>query len=239
MGIKPRGAGAVMASRAAADLFAADDEDARLDYFPTPPWAARAGAELVLGLDPPPDDGHPGWTCWEPACGAGHMVHGLGDYFASVRATDIADRGGGYGIGDFLDHSADDLEPVDWVLTNPPFKDAEAFIRLGMRRAQRGVAMLCRLAFVETMERHRLFTQDHPLTAMAVFCERPAMIKGRWDPDASTATAYAWFVFLKTAPVPFRPALTWIAPGTRKRLTRASDFARFAPRAKPPSDLFE
>lgn len=229
---KPKGAGSVMASRAAQDLFA-DDEELKLDYFPTPPWAGRAGAELVLGIDPG------NWSCWEPACGAGHMVHALSDYFAEVRATDIVDRGGGYGLADFLDPAADDLPAVDWIITNPPFKDAEAFVRLGLRRARRGVAVLCRLAWVETEGRFQLFTEDHPLTAMAVFCERPAMVKGRWDPEASTATAYAWFLFSRTCAVPLHPALTWIAPGTKAALTRPSDFTRFAPHLAPPPSLFD
>jgi hypothetical protein len=68
----PFGGNAVMSSRVAT----APDE---LDYFPTPPWAARAGAELIKRLDPAAR------SCWEPACGQGHMAHGLADYFAEVR----------------------------------------------------------------------------------------------------------------------------------------------------------
>ena len=42
--------------------------DGVLDYFPTPPWAARAGGELIRRLDPPAR------TCWEPACGDGAFL---------------------------------------------------------------------------------------------------------------------------------------------------------------------
>jgi hypothetical protein len=42
--------------------------------------------------------------------------------------------------------------------------------------------------------------RDRPPTLYAPFVERVPMVKGRWDPGASTATSYAWFVWRK-APV--------------------------------------
>jgi hypothetical protein len=42
----------------------------------------------------------------------------------------------------------------------------------------------------------RLFS-DRPPTAYAPFAERVPIVRGRWDPDASTATSYAWFVWHK------------------------------------------
>jgi hypothetical protein len=61
---------------------------------------------------------------------------------------------------------------------------------------------------------------------IAQFVERVPIVKGRWDPDASSATAYAWFVW--------RPSVTgetifrWIPPGRRTVLARPDDRARFA-----------
>ena len=73
--MKPSDARNVMASRA--------EPPGALDFFPTPPWAARAGGELIQRLDPG------AWNCWEPACGQGHMAHGLLDYFeAGVFSSD-------------------------------------------------------------------------------------------------------------------------------------------------------
>jgi hypothetical protein len=67
---------------------------------------------------------------------------------------------------------------------------------------------------------------------IAPFVERVPMVKGRWDPDASTATCYAWFVWVRdTAPrAPF-----WIPPGCRTALTRADDRQRFAAWTLSPS----
>lgn len=216
--VLPMGHTAVMAGRVAT-------ETGDLDYFPTPPWAGRAGGELIQAIDP----GH--WTAWEPACGEGHLAHGLQDYFASVAATDVFD----YGFGEvlnFLDPDGwipatpGDAQRPDWIVTNPPFKLGEAFIRAAWPRARRGVAMLLRLQFIEGGRRHALFTQDCPLTVLAPFSERVPMVKGRWDPDASSATAYAWFVFSKVAPTA-PPAVHLIPPGSKDRLTRPGDLARF------------
>lgn len=213
----PGGHTSVMAGRQATG-------EGELDYFPTPPWPARAGGELIGRIDPLPG------TCWEPACGGGHMAHGLADYFDEVFVTDIHDHGHGQGGVDFLDpDSAPDgvgvADCFDWIVTNPPFKDGEAFVRRAMSIARRGVAMLLRLSFLEGAGRHQLLHVDHPLTVVAPFAERVPMVKGRWDPDASSATAYAWFIWVKGAAG--APIVMPIAPGARTRLTRASDRVRF------------
>ena len=47
------------------------------------------------------------------------MVGVLRESFAAVAASDIADYGEGYGVGDFL-HWPEGCT-VDWIITNPPF----------------------------------------------------------------------------------------------------------------------
>ena len=90
--MRPSGHTAVMAQRARVDP---DD----LDFFPTPPWAARAGGVLIKTLDPL------AVTCWEPACGGGHMALPLSEYFDDVSISDIHDHGGPLSplrlVGDF------------------------------------------------------------------------------------------------------------------------------------------
>jgi hypothetical protein len=49
--------------------------------------------------------------------------------------------------------------------------------------------------WLEGAERYHKLFADRPPTIVAQFCERVPMVKGRWDPDASTATSYAWFVW--------------------------------------------
>jgi len=210
-----------------------------LNFFPTPPWAARAGGELIRMLDP-----GEGWNLWEPACGEGHMAGPLREMFPHVMASDVHPYGFG-AVLDFLsgDHSlvegmGPDFAP-DWVVTNPPFAKAEAFVQRGLQVARRGVAVLCRLAFAESVGRYPLMRKK---AVTAPFAERVPMQLGRWDPDLSSATAYAWFVWLQPAALessPIRAAIeaAWTAegsleriipPGTCVRLTRPDDRHRYA-----------
>lgn len=226
--MKPAGSSSVMADRARGEVASDDPQTAlyrKLEFFPTPPWAARAGGELIGRLDP----GR--WSCWEPAAGQGHMAHGLTDYFQPVWTTDIHDHGlGPDRVADFLDAETTDLVPAaDWIITNPPFGTAAEFVRLGLQRARRGVAILARLSFFESARRFPLFFSETPLTALAPFFERVPMQLGSWDPAASTATAYAWFVWVVG---PCRgqwrlPVVHPIPPGTRDRLTRPGDARLF------------
>lgn len=227
MSATPQGFSAVMAHR----VTSVDD----LDYFPTPPWAARAGGELIRAIDPQ------AVSCWEPACGGGHMAWGLMDYFPDgVSISDIHDHGGslsaGPFIGDFLDPTFGTRIHADWIVTNPPFVKGEAFIREAWRRAGRGVAMLLRLQFIESEARYRLF-EEIPLHALAPFAERVPMVKGRWDPTASSATAYAWFIFVKPLVglgYGQPPRVTIVPPGSKTRLSKREDRIRFCGEADAP-----
>lgn len=236
----------VMASKAPALVEADDDRAAlfrRLNYFPTPLWAARAGGELIARLDPGP------WSAWEPACGEGHCAYALADYFAAVLATDIHPHGwaGQEEVVDFLGDDAD-LHEVDWIVTNPPFEAAAEFVRLGLQRARRGVAMLCRLNWIESAGRYPLFFGETPLTVFAPFAERVPMVLGHWDPGAGSATGYAWFVWMHPVALvaaaqrvraisAATPIILPIPPGTRARLTRPDDARLFGVKAAAP--LFE
>jgi hypothetical protein len=195
-----------------------------LDFFPTPPWATRALFEHVLPSMGMASIG----SVWEPACGEGHMCEVIREYCTNVIASDVFDYGNGYDVTDFLDTT---LQPssisADWIVTNPPFASAERFALLSLERAHIGVALLLRTLWIETAGRYETIFRPRPPTLFAPFVERCAMIKGRWDPDASTATAYAWFVWARglTPRAPF-----WIPPGCRTRLTRPNDRKRFAGR---------
>jgi hypothetical protein len=79
-----------------------------LDDFPTPPWASRAFLEHVIGTEDLANK-----SCYEPACGAGHMAKVLTEYFGEVHATDVHPYGFG-GIHDFLSDATED--EFDWVI---------------------------------------------------------------------------------------------------------------------------
>ncbi|WP_420405947.1 SAM-dependent DNA methyltransferase [Nisaea sp.] len=198
---------AVMAQRAEA-------KDS-LDNFPTPPWATRALLEYVIE----PGKFTERLTCLEPACGQGHMAKVLREYFGEVHASDVFDYGYGE-VSDFLNKPIQ-TGSYDWVITNPPFRLAEQFIERARPIARRGIAMLTRTVFIESVGRYERLFSVFPPTKVAQFTERVPMVKGRLDERASTATGYAWLVWEIGV---IRPTeLVWIPP-CRKKLEREGDY---------------
>lgn len=194
-----------------------------LDFFPTPPWATRALFEEVLK---PNLAMRLGPAAWEPCCGAGHMAIPLKEYFPLVFASDVHD----WGFGDRRDldftfaQAVDCPQPVDWIITNPPYALAERILdRALMIGPRTGIAFLLRLQWLEGGDRWRLiFRGDRKPAMVGVFADRVPMIERVWDPEATSATAYAWFVWH----FPFSPMFTkivHIAPGSSVRYARFSD----------------
>jgi hypothetical protein len=192
-----------------------EPKDSR-DDFPTPPWATRALLEHVL------DDrrAFEQKTCLEPACGAGHMARPLAEYFGTVHASDAYNYG--YGpVRNFLTHPYE-KDSVDWVITNPPFRHSEQFVHQALEVARDGVAILARTVFIESVGRYTSLFCQMPPSKFAPFSERVAMVKGRLDRKASTATSYAWLVWEKRY-VGAETKVIWIPP-CRKQLERENDY---------------
>jgi hypothetical protein len=155
----------------------------------------------------------------EPACGVGHMVKVLAEYFGQVKSADIHD----YAYGDVRDFLKGPLavDSLDWVVTNPPFRLAEEFVQRALQIARKGVAILARTVFIESVGRHERLFQVHPPAKFAQFTERVPMVKGRLDRKASTATGYGWLVWEKGHTGGTQ--LVWI-PQCRKALERDGDY---------------
>jgi hypothetical protein len=206
---------AVMAQRA--------EKQDSLDDFPTPPWATRALIEHILAEHKPALSN---LTCLEPACGAGHMAKVLKEYFGEVRASDAHD----YGYGTVCDYLAYPCETNawDWVITNPPFRLGEEFVLRSLKVARKGVAILARTVFIESVGRYEAIFRDRPPTKFSQFTERVPMVKGRLDKAATTATGYAWLVWEKETET--RPRLMWVPP-CRRSLERVGDYE--LPTSKP------
>jgi hypothetical protein len=212
-----------------------------LDYFPTQPWAVRALCEFLsreLGEDLSRR------SCWEPACGEGHMVLPLREYFASVRASDcIRYPTFDHEVLDFLEYAVwAKRDAVDWVITNPPFVGAERFIRRAQRLARRGVVMFVRGAFTESGERYeQLFHPSIAPSYVVTYSERVVLLRNRlirsgaldpfnFNPEtfepvrASSATAYSLVIWL---PGQHDTRHRWIPP-CRVDLERDEDFPAYA-----------
>lgn len=212
---------AVMAQRT-------EPKDSR-DDFPTPPWATRALMEHVLsGRD---EVGT--MTCLEPACGRGFMSEPLGEYFARVESSDAFPYGYAK-VRDFLDYPLE-VATHDWVITNPPFRLAEEFVDRSLKVARKGVAILARTVFLESIGRYESIFSKHPPSVFAQFVERVPMVKGRVDRSASTATGYAWFVW-RMQESDHLPRLAWVPP-CRRSLERDTDYLTPRSCRSPPTPL--
>jgi hypothetical protein len=147
------------------------------------------------------------------------MAKVLKEYFKTVHSSDAFSYGYGE-VRDFVEETYE-ADAFDWVITNPPFRLAEDFVRLALPIARKGVAILARTVFLESVGRYHGIFREFPPTKFAQFVERVPMVKGRLDIKASTATGYAWLVWEKQARD--FPRLMWVPP-CRKSLERQSDY---------------
>ena len=169
----------------------------RDDFYPTPAEGTRA----LLAVEK--FDG----AIWEPACGEGDISRVLESAGYDVVSTDLIDRGYGEARRDFL---------MEWrplapnIVTNPPFKHAEEFVRKALDLTTGKVAMLCRLAWLEGKQRRELF-EGTPLARVWVFAGRLSMHRGKLgETGQGGMLAFAWFVWEHGHQGP--PSLGWVSP---------------------------
>lgn len=128
------------------------------DFYPTPPDVTRALIKAALPSPPV--------SVWEPACGEGDMVRELAAAGFNVWGSDVVSG------KDFL--TAPPPRQVDWIVTNPPFKLAEAFIRRAQELSPKeGFAMLTKATFWQAKRRTKLFRDNPPALILAL----------NWRPD--------------------------------------------------------
>lgn len=192
------------------------EADDSLDDFPTQPWGSRALCKHVIDVG--------GKTVLEPAANRGYMARPLAEFAGAVFASDVHDYGAGYTVHDFLQPylPREFDRPIDWVLTNPPFRLAQQFIERGLSIAGEGVAVLVRTSFIESVGRYQNLFSNRPPQVVAQFTERLPLVKGRVDRRASTATSYCWLVW-HVGSKEGRTRLIWIPP-CRAKLERDSDY---------------
>ena len=130
------------------------------DFYPTP----REATEALL------DSGIVGHLkrVWEPACGDGAISRVLQARGATVVNTDLVDRGFGESGVDFLETNHL-FAPA--IITNPPFKLAEQFIRHGLDLGAETMAMLLKATFWNAASRLALF-RDHQPAVVAPLTRR-------------------------------------------------------------------
>lgn len=154
------------------------------DFYATPAWVTRAILPHLPAFA----------TVLDPCAGEGAILREVGGGFGIERDFERVHRCHAQDIpcthGDALASEAV-WGRFSVCVMNPPFSQAEAFVRRALAEAapQRAtVAALLRLAFLEGIARAPLH-REHPADVY-VLPRRPSFTGGGTD-----ATAYAWFVW--------------------------------------------
>jgi 16S rRNA A1518/A1519 N6-dimethyltransferase RsmA/KsgA/DIM1 with predicted DNA glycosylase/AP lyase activity len=134
---------------------------------------------------------------WEVSCGQGHLSKVLESEGYLVKSTDLIDRGFGNGNIDFLQHK-NSIYNCD-IITNPPFKLAEEFLKNAME-IQTGngkVIFLLKIQFLEGIKRKELFKKYPPKYVYCHSSRQQCSKDGNFDKYKATTQFYAWFVWEK------------------------------------------
>jgi hypothetical protein len=149
------------------------------DFYQTP----RACTEALITAE---GDRMP-MTVWDPCCGTGDISVVLANSGRQVVSTDLVDRGFGFGGVDFLKVE----KPLAKALvTNPPFKYAEAILRHAADIGIEYLIFLHKAHWLNTRERGRMIEQ--------VWCPARCWLL-TWRPDFKGQGAptmdCSWYVF--------------------------------------------
>tara|TARA_R110000782_G_scaffold231360_1_gene317698 strand:+ start:388 stop:966 length:579 start_codon:yes stop_codon:yes gene_type:complete len=129
---------------------------------------------------------------YEPCCGKGHISKVLTENGYNVESSDLIDRGYGKSNIDFLM----EYKKRDNIITNPPYgRLLMQFVRQAENIAQKKIAMLLKLTFLEGQER-KLFFKEFPPVRVHVFSKRLSLMKNGISYDGGMM-ALAWFVWDK------------------------------------------
>lgn len=152
------------------------------DFYPTPAEVTHA---LLSALSLDTDT-----VIWEPAAGEGHMVRAMNERGYAVSASDLYS----YTFEDFC--SVGELRG-DWIITNPPFKHAEAFIRHALSLQPCGVAMLLKSQYWHASSRLQLF-DSFPPSHVLPLTWRPDFLFGK--KSSSPTMEVLWTVWERSKP---------------------------------------
>ncbi|MDR0582341.1 MAG: hypothetical protein LBG31_05200 [Prevotellaceae bacterium] len=158
------------------------------DYYATEPKAVR----LLLSMEK--FEG----KIWECACGEGHLSKEIRRLGYEVYSTDIIDRGFGDRVFDFLSLE-NNKQTAMHILTNPPYRYADEFIRKALSIATTGkkVAFFMPVRYLEGKARKQLFLQAPPKVVYISSSRLKCARNGDFAHLSSSAVAYAWFVWEK------------------------------------------
>ena len=186
-------------------------ERAAQDWYVEPRWCVEQLADAIQFA---------GGLIWDPANGGGTIPSVFEDRGHLSIGSDVIDRGDQFAITpvDFL--TCDDNEVVHEnarfsIVTNPPFKLAEQFVRRALALPAFRVCILQQLSFLASAARHRLFT-EFPPSDVLILSRRPSMPPGAMIAEMGAkafkggTTDFCWIVWTK--PHDRETRTRWLSP---------------------------
>lgn len=169
------------------------------DFYATDPVAIDKLFKVFL----------PNPKVWECAAGLGHMSKRIKEcadelklehVYASelITRSNLLDNEIECGL-DFLNFkNLECLLDYD-IITNPPYKYAEQFIRKGLDIIQCGyyVAMFLPIRYLEGKQRKKLFEEYPPYKVVIMSSRIECAMNGEFNKKGSSAQGYAWFIWQK------------------------------------------
>jgi len=167
-----------------------DDGRPANDFYPTPAYVTKAlmAAEDIRHYD-----------IWEPACGDGAMSNVLAEANHKVYVSDLEPRLEGAKVADFLERgNHPTVEPMNWIITNPPFKLAAQFVERAKAYDPDKIAMFLKIQFLEGIGRRDLLLDTKfPLARIHVFSKRVSLTRNGLPMKNGGTMCFAWFVWDK------------------------------------------
>jgi hypothetical protein len=164
------------------------------DWYIEPAWIVHA----LLDVEKLNGDS------WDPSCGSGNIPSIMKMRGMNCAASDITNRGYGF-TADFLSLQC---VPTNNIVSNPPYRIIEKYIRRSLELTTNKVCLLARLALLESVKRQSMFRKT-PLARVWVSSRRVSMPPGGTNIKAKGGSiAYAWFIWEHGHKGP--PTIGWI-----------------------------
>lgn len=192
------------------------------DFVPTPPYVTRALFKHVI---PWVSFEAPFFSAWDPSAGMGHMLKPLTELvFKEVIGSDLVPREPAY--PDLPEITQlDFLKPTDQradvIIMNPPYGQFNDFVRLGLERSNRVLAVLCRIQALEGQRRWESTYRTNPPSVVAVFADRIPFRVGRITSRTTKMFTHCWMVFEHGLE---GSRLAWIPPTVQRELEIEADY---------------
>lgn len=166
------------------------------DYYSTPPSAV----EWLLKYEKFSNN------VWECACGEGKISETLKEHGFNVKSSDIHNYG--YDDTEIIDFTKAATKWGGDIITNPPYMNVIPFVQKAYELCENKFAMLLKIQFLETIQRHKSIFSKIPPARVYVFTKRISCLKNGTLKDSGSAVCYCWFVWDKK--YTGKPTIQWI-----------------------------